>query len=366
MRIRSVLIGLCTLAAASGVSAQTFDLTGAPAGEGTRVYALSADGRVATGWSSPSGTSFLWTRAGGRQDLPTVAGSSAAISGDGTTIAGRAAGGVAFRYAGPGTYQPLPAPTGFANNQADGVSGDGSVVVGTGQSGSSSAMAWRWTDGTGTQALGRTRPGHSASFAQAVSRDGQTIVGWSGGGGAASEAWRWSAGAGMQALADHPGATASAVASAITGDGSAIAGRSGLLGSPPAVWRGNELPTILPTVSGWGGLLPHGISDDGTVVAGEGTNPNVEQEAWIWTPTRGSESLFSYLTSQGVSVPTGWRLASCTGMSADGRTFAGYAFNASQIREVGFVTTVPTPGALVTVCAAFLVTSKRKRRAAAT
>ncbi len=365
MRIRSVLIGLCTLAAASGVSAQTFDLTGAPAVEGTRVYALSADGRVATGWSSPSGTSFLWTRAGGRQDLPTVAGSSAAISGDGTTIAGRAAGGVAFRYAGPGTYQPLPAPTGFANNQADGVSGDGSVVVGTGLSGSSSAMAWRWTQGTGTQALGRTRPGHSASFAQAVSRDGQTIVGWSGGGGAAGEAFRWTPSSGLQALPLPIGNIFGTQATATNHDGSLIAGFSG--DNPALVWHNGGSPTLLPQLAGWGIMVPHGISDDGTVVAGEGTNPNVEQEAWIWTPTRGSESLFSYLMSQGVSVPAGWRLANCNAMSADGRTFAGWARSTSgPAMSFGFVTTVPTPGVCVTVCAACLVTSKRKRRAAAT
>jgi uncharacterized membrane protein len=354
-------MGWCV--AASGVSAQMFDFVGAPDNGDSRVQAISADGRVAAGFATSAGTPLTWTRAGGRVDVPFV-GRAFGISGDGTTIAGRAAGGVAFRYAGPGTYQPLPAPTGFANNQADGVSGDGSVVVGTGQSGSSSAMAWRWTDGTGTQALGRTRPGHSASFAQAVSRDGQTIVGWSGGGGAAGEAFRWTPSSGLQALPLPIGNIFGTQATATNHDGSLIAGFSG--DNPALVWHNGGSPTLLPQLAGWGILVPHGISDDGTVVAGQGTNPNVEQEAWIWTPTRGSESLFSYLTSQGVSVPTGWRLASCTGMSADGRTFAGYAFNASQIREVGFVTTVPTPGALVTVCAAFLVTSKRKRRAAAT
>jgi uncharacterized membrane protein len=356
-------MGWCV--AAPCAVAQTFDLVGAPGVNGvTRIHGISADGTVAAGYSATAGTPFTWTRAGGRVDLPFPA-SAFAISGDGTTIAGQAfpSAGVAqaFRYSAGSGQQLLGAPGPFPRSQANGVNGDGNVIAGEAfNSVGTQGVAWRWTPAGGMQPLGHTRVGHTVSAARAVSRDGQTIVGFSGGGGVA-EAFRWTATGGLQALPDQPGTVFSASASAVNHDGSIIVGNSGLPGNPPAIWRGDDLPTILPIPAAWANAGGNVVSDDGSIVAGEARNPNFEQEAWIWTQSRGSESLFSYLTSQGVNIPGGWRLSTCTGISADGRTFAGYASELATAREIGFVATVPTPGAVVTVLAALLATSRRKR-----
>ena len=51
--------------------------------------------------------------------------------------------------------------------------------------------------------------------------------------------------------------------------------------------------------------------------------------------------LLDYLLGNGVPVPQGVDLVSCRGMSADGRTFAGWTEGSQGIQ--GFVATIPTP-----------------------
>jgi uncharacterized membrane protein len=350
----SVACGVAFALAGSAL-AQTFDLIEPPVGNAVRVYGLSADGSTAVGHSNTQSRSFTWTRAGGRQDLPAGTGQATAISGDASTIVGLPA----FRYRGPGTYQPLGSVGNLPDSWAQGVSGDGGVVAGVAFATGGPGVAWRWTPGGGMQALGYARPTDDYSEAKAVSRDGGTIVGWSSGGGT-SVAFRWTAAGGMTTLPSIPGST-SDLAMAVSRDGNLIAGSSGF-----AVIWGPAGVTPLPQLAGWGNMFPHGISDDGSVVAGEARNPSFQTEAWVWTQSRGSESLMSYLLSQGVQIPAGWNLVQTFAMSADGRTFGGYALNGAGNIGAGFVATVPTPGAYIAVCAAFLVTSKRKRRAAAT
>ncbi len=347
--------GVSVLLAAPAV-AQTFDLVMPSSSVNTRVHDLSADGQVAVGYPP----SYTWTRAGGVRELTTADGlptaaRTGAISGDGLTLAGnQIIGGVTtpFRYRGPGTYQALPGVSGFSRSMAQGVSRTGAVIVGVAEN-ISGGVAWRWTEAGGTQPLGYTTPGHTASNALGVSRDGNVVVGWSGGG--TSDAFAWTAGGGLSILPANPGSLTNQ-ATAVNHDGSYIAGTSGFA----TIWH-QGVAHPLPQLTGWAAMIPHGISDDGMVVAGEARNPSFVEEAWVWTQGRGSESLLSYLTFHGVNVPGGWRLASCTALSADGRTFAGYAFNQSQIREVGFVATIPTPGMLCSIVAAFFATSRPRR-----
>ena len=359
-----VVSGLC-----GSALAQSFEFIPGPTGRSTSATGVSADGTIVGGNIGGAGAqiAFLWTRAGGRQDFGAAEGfagaSATALSGDGTTLVGR---GPAFRYRGPGTYQSLGSFGPYPNAEANGVNGDGNVVVGEAfNSVGTSGEAWRWTPG-GMQGLGRTRPGHTYSSARAVSRDGGTIVGFSGGGGAPTEAFLWTAGGGMQVLPLPVGDIFGGSASAVNHDGSIIVGNTGLPGSPPAIWRNAEEPTILPIPVGWANAGARVLSDDGTIVAGQARNPSFEQEAWIWTQTRGSESLMSYLTFQGVAVPAGWKFASVVGLSADGRTIVGVGNNPTEGIGGTFVATVPTPAVCVTICAAGLVTCKRKRLAAAT
>ncbi|CAG1009323.1 hypothetical protein PHYC_03688 [Phycisphaerales bacterium] len=110
-------------------SAQSFDLVGFWPGAGnvsSRLYGLSADGRVAAGTSYGSlqrNPGYVWTREGGRYDFGLEAGLPTAtivygLSGDGTTAVGQATDLGAFRWSGTGTYQSLGIQPGYAESIA--------------------------------------------------------------------------------------------------------------------------------------------------------------------------------------------------------------------------------------------------------
>ncbi len=109
------------------------------------------------------------------------------------------------------------------------------------------------------------------------------------------------------------------------------------------------------------GRASHGVSDDGTVIAGEARNPSFQNEAFVWTQSRGSESLLSYLTFHGVSVPGGWRSGRVSGISAYGRTFVGVAGPTGGGNAVGFVATVPTPTTLAALMGVSALATRRRR-----
>jgi probable HAF family extracellular repeat protein len=82
---------------------------------------------------------------------------------------------------------------------AFGVSADGSVVVGQGNS-ASGTQAFRWTSGTGMVGLGDLPGGSFGSLAFGVSADGSVVVG-QGTSASGGEAFLWTSDSGMQSLA---------------------------------------------------------------------------------------------------------------------------------------------------------------------
>jgi hypothetical protein len=67
-----------------------------------------------------------------------------------------------------------------------------------------------------------------------------------------------------------------------------------------------------------------GVNADGTVVVGAGnaTGTGANTLAFRWTQTDGMQSVQALLSAKGVST-TGWTLTSAQGMSADGRVIVG-------------------------------------------
>src|SRR5262249_31243411 len=148
---------------------------------------------------------------------------------------------------------------------AEGVSGDGSVIVGRSQTGTSFVVgqAFRWTQATGLLGLGFARPGQSYSEAKAVSRDGGTIVG--GGqdlGSGIEEAFLWTSATGMQPLPSPPGYMGSTIALGVNFNGSIAVGN----GQSAVIWR-NGLPEALGAPAGWATSSANAVSDDGSVIA---------------------------------------------------------------------------------------------------
>jgi uncharacterized membrane protein len=164
-------LGVAIAAAALAAPAwgQSFHLVGiAPGAGGSRVTGLSADGRTAAGWSGGTTVqrSFIWTPQTGRVDVdpqgPGFLSTNNAISGDASTIVG--GDGVAYRWSGPGTFQPLGVQPGYDLSFAFDMNHDDSVVVGKSQLGGSGffGQAFRWTAGGGLQPI-LTRPMPRAS-----------------------------------------------------------------------------------------------------------------------------------------------------------------------------------------------------------
>jgi len=91
-------------------------------------------------------------------------------------------------------------------------------------------------------------------------------------------------------------------------------------------------------------LTPYGVSDSGTVVAGLLNLGSVGGlVAGVWTQGTGMMRLSDYLVANGVTLPAGVNLETCTAVSADGLTFAGYTRAAGGIGNIGFVATIPPP-----------------------
>jgi probable HAF family extracellular repeat protein len=132
---------------------------------------------------------------------------------------------------------------GSFQSQAIGVSADGSVVVGFGNS-DSGQEAFRWTSGGGMVGLGDLPGGSFGSIAYGVSADGSVVVGF-GNSASGQEAFLWTSGGGMERLFDV------LVANGATG------------------------------LTGWTLRQALGVSDDGQWIVGYGTNPLGNTEAFL-------------------------------------------------------------------------------------
>ena len=205
-------------------------------------------------------------------------------------------------------------PGGSVYSSANRVSADGSVIVG-GSDSSSGYEVFHWTSGGGMVGLGYL-PGGSVSEAYGVSADGSVIVGLGTvGESGLEEAFRWTSGGGMVGLGDLPGGSFSFALS---------------------------------------------VSADGSVIVGESALPSGDQ-AFHWTSGGGMQSLRDLLIAGGVTELTNWSLESATGVSADGLVFVGYGTNPSGHPEA-WIATIPEPSSLVLALVGLTALIGRQRR----
>jgi uncharacterized membrane protein len=364
--VRTLACIMTVLVAGVGASAQTPSFTfvgSATGGVSSRVLAVSADGQTAAGYtafSSSAYAAFVWSAAGGRYDfglepgLPVVS-QAYALSGDGSTAAGTsftvASAARAFRWTGPGTYQTLGVLANNARSYGEGVSGNGSVVVGHCEASNPSfGQAFRWTAAGGMQGLGYARPTDVYSDATAISRDAGTVVGWSRDLGGGNDAFVWTAVGGMRPLPQLPGTPfRGSYAWGVNFDGTVVIGQSGPT-RDATMWR-DGVPMNLGVAPGWLHSQPRGTSDDGSVVVGSMYSVT-DFGAYVWTPAFGMEPMADYLIRYGVQIPAGWNLIESFGVSGDGRTFSGSARMATGEQQ-GFVATIPEPWSAAVVLVAF-------------
>lgn len=382
--LRAALVLTLTLPA--GVGAATFTPLANPVGgyNFRLPVGISADGTTVVG-SSGSGIAVRWVNSASPQSLGFMVGGSesyaVAASADGSVVVGRG-----NALLGPGSPYPGQVTVqGFRWTESDGmhglgylpggwyyaiatdVSADGSVVVGY-SDGPANTRAYRWTQSAGLEDIGHLPgPGGGGnSEAYGVSADGSVVVGSASGtvdGNFGTYAFRWDADSGMIALASLPGSNSSR-ALAAAADGSIVVGDS-FIGScgecdPPRLARNNAVrwidqgpATLLGQVPGGDqGSVATAISADGSVIAGyyyeDSNNPISGFRAFLWTETEGMQKLLDVLLMQGATGLDGWTLLQASGVSADGRTIAGYGINPTGMYQayVATVNAVPVPAAV--------------------
>jgi probable HAF family extracellular repeat protein len=267
-------------------------------------------------------------------------------------------------------------PGGSHISYANGVSGDGSIVVGRGHTGPD--RAFRWTEATGMVQIGDLPGGSADSIAGRISADGSTIIG-SSSSASGREAFRWTQATGMQGLGDLPGGTFESYANALTPDGSTIVGSSGVAGSAGTSADAREA-FLWTAAAGMIGLgdLPGGIdwsaaydvSADGKTIVGIGYGAlpsppfppgGSVQKAVIWDPRFGGGGIMELeLVFQMLGIDLdGWVLLDAVGVSADGNTIVGTAQKFGV--KSGWIAVIPEPGTGLLLGAGLLGLATRRR-----
>jgi probable HAF family extracellular repeat protein len=324
-----LLVAVFSAAATPSQADPSFSGLGEIPGGRFSVYAISADGLTVVGRdTSASGTeATVWTRAGGFVGLGHLAGGSFSstaegVSDDGSTIVGgssSASGSQAFRRTSATMMVGLGdlADGGFSSGASD-VSADGSVIVGFGTS-ASGTEAFRWTSGGGMVGLGDIAGGSFSSNARAVSADGSVVAG-RGEGVVTMEAFRWTSGTGMVGLGlipgSDPGPGSDTSGRGISADGSTIVGE-GSTGFSIVGFRWTSGTGVVNI----GGNLTETASGDGSLVVGfSGV------DASIWDAQNGMRPVAQVLTDLGLDL-TGWTLSEAWAITDDGRVIAGDGTN---------------------------------------
>jgi probable HAF family extracellular repeat protein len=167
------------------------------------------------------------------------------------------------------------------NCYAQGMSADGTVIIGYCSADDGRTRAFRWT-ASGMSDLGTLEPASSSTSADAVSANGSVVVGESTVDGVA-QGFRWTLGRGMVAFgtAANGGSLAPAATNA---DGSVVVfGRGGTGGLWTEALGAVSLQELLPpdaVPDGWRALSASSVSTDGLVVVGSGFNAELLQQAW--------------------------------------------------------------------------------------
>lgn len=220
--------------------------------------------------------------------------------------------------------------------------------------------AYRWTIAGGYQSLGSFGPTW-AMRGNGISGDGTIIVGEADDRSVSPTepfvenraAFRWSTSGGLTRLADLAatplGGTVSShsIASGISRDGTTIVGESrGNDGFVQAVyWRGGSITSLgllpgspLPTATGTnaaGATHALAANADGSIIVGRASTITTDR-AWRWTASSGMQDLNLIAANAGLNL-NGFVLTDAVGISDNGQIITGNAFNSAQGQFLGYV-----------------------------
>lgn len=340
-------------------SASTFEaIEISPVEAGAKIpTAISRDGESVVGRVPQIGSGgFRWRRGVGFDVLPVFDNLDPAqefsipfaLSDDGATAVGEAYtdridARTAFLARANGSIVDLGlfmrADTEFSS--ANGISADGSIIVGSGYGATHGTEAYLYDDVHGLRYLKDLVSAPIVTHAEDVSADGSTLVGWQLTPLGNAEAMIFSEATGIERLGDLDGEPRVSRATAISSDGSTVVGHSSQnLGQDTEAF----LWTRTGGMRGLGRLFggdseAYDVSGDGSVVVGDGTG-----YTFIYTETHGMMETRNYLSQVGGIPLAGWEILIVAGVSDDGATFTGWARD-PQDDLVTWVATVPEPRA---------------------
>ena len=353
LHLRRTLAALFVLAAAAGAQAAP------PSGKPLLIVlpqealptGVGANGFVTAG-TFYSGGGFHWMPTGG---VVSIGGIEALdVSQDGKVLIGSAldpnrlkqaavwTGGTSWRLLGSvGAQRPCD----LLISSGLGTSDDGRVVVGLAWDGCSYARAFRWEESTGMVDLGTLGGSSESTRANGVSGDGRVVIGWEEHVSGFRQGAKW---VDRREELIRPGALLGE-AHAANRDGSIIVGSGCTPGAvgPPTAWTWTQAAgvTCKPvTPPAWALDVPYsafmlGLSDDGRVIGGA-LSFGLDAESVVWFDGE-PIPLRDYLRANGVpDAFEGWiNTGFIQDVSRDGRTLVGYGAGPRAFQ--GFLVVLP-------------------------
>jgi uncharacterized membrane protein len=323
--------------------------------------AVSADGTVVVGSATFDPTDeaepYRWTQATGMVRLlgpsgKVISGAATGVSGDGSVIVG--SNGGAFRWTASTGAVVLNPSAANPLDTASAISEDGSVIVGTKEVEPHTVFSsydGYALSGTTLTTVPPDPGGDNNGQPSAVSANGSVVVG--GYFRSFDEAFRYENGV-VTPLTQYFDSGARAVSA----DGSVVVGDYNNNSLDEGFMWTAQGASVLPLPSGYVTSDAAGVSGDGSTIVGtmstSSTNGVLANLAFdrpfIWNEADGTQDLQNLLTTSFGLGPAlkGWILGMVTAVTPDGQTIVGYGINPQEQQEAWIVhlnttTTVLTP-----------------------
>ncbi len=278
---------------------------------------------------------------GGKEQSEAIAANEdgSVIAGTGKGFAGT--GPQAARWIENGGWRFIPDGETFLTIQSRGISADGNTVVGAAQFfGGILQEGFVWTPSGGSQLVGQIAE-DQPTVATGISADGTIICGFGTAGDGDQLAFRHTMQDGLVVLPLVPGAD-DCSGLGISADGGTIVGACDPNGAPTQAVLWDERGAVpLGFLPGGIGSLLRAVSADGAVGVGQAGDADGFGRAVIWTESQGMRDLREVLVGLGLEAALdGWSLTAANAISADGRVIAGFGTDPDENQQA-FVATLP-------------------------